>query len=483
MSEQLVRSIYVKGLFGLYDYHLGIDNDFGNAVILYGDNGVGKSTILRLAFHLLSAKGDRGHRTALYKTKYEKIEVTLESGMIFSASFSDKKGRKYLNFLIVDKDNNEITGWDYTPGGRSGRRVKMEDGSVFYVDDMYDEKEEFLISSVSSGIMDDYQRNKIKKLDVKNKKRGEGYYLRFLKDLAPNVFILNADRKLECDLVSDPTDEVELREAMRYGSPKSINDLVARSREIALSQALNAANKWIARKAVLGTNQGSDNVHSVYVKILGHLVSPTSNKKLTITDEEVTALIKKLDKIGNETAELAKYEFATVLDMSEFKSVLSSQYHSQNSLPSDLLKPYIESLEGRLEAVRPIYQTVDKFISIVNELLTDKRIGFHLSRGFYIRNAFDEPLSPSQLSSGEQQLLLLFCYVLVAKDISSVFMIDEPEISLNIKWQRQLVQALLDITEDSNIQFIFASHSLEIISQNRKRVVKLENKRKANLVN
>ncbi|HAV1455310.1 TPA: ATP-binding protein, partial [Enterobacter hormaechei subsp. steigerwaltii] len=56
-----------------------------------------------------------------------------------------------------------------------------------------------------------------------------------------------------------------------------------------------------------------------------------------------------------------------------------------------------------------------------------------------------------------------------------IFMIDEPEISLNIKWQRIIINSLLDITDGANIQFIFASHSLEIISQHRHRVVKLEN--------
>ncbi|MBI0549490.1 AAA family ATPase [Pectobacterium parmentieri] len=470
MSEQLIKSIYVKGLFGLYEYHLGTEYPFGNAVILYGDNGVGKSTVLRLAFHLLSAHGNRGHRSELFKVKFEELKVFLESGVVFSALFGEKKGRKVLN-LSIEYDNKKVSSWEYIPGGKTGRRIHTEDGDIIYVDDDFDYKGEYLNIGLESfsSIKNASDNSRLKKV-------GEKYYLHALKKLAPNVFILNADRKLESDLLSDPSDEVELRQTMKYGSTKTISDLVARSREIAVSQALNAANKWIARKAVLGTNQGSDNVHSVYINILGHLISPTNNNMVKVNDEEVESLIKQLKVIEVETAELAKYEFATILDMTEFEKVLSSQYHSQTSLPYDLLKPYIESLEGRLKAFRPIYKTVDKFISIVNELLTDKKIGFHLSQGFFIKNTFNEPLESSQLSSGEQQLLLLFCHVLVAKDISSVFMIDEPEISLNIKWQRQLVQALLDITEESNIQFIFASHSLEIISQNRNKVVKLVNR-------
>ncbi|MGL4709466.1 MAG: AAA family ATPase [Aeromonas veronii] len=100
-------------------------------------------------------------------------------------------------------------------------------------------------------------------------------------------------------------------------------------------------------------------------------------------------------------------------------------------------------------------------------------MSFTLGSGFVIKNRLDAILEPSKLSSGEQQLLLLFCYVLTARDNPSVFMIDEPEISLNVKWQRQLIQSLLDITEKSQIQFIFASHSIELFAQHRRRVVKV----------
>jgi ABC-type glutathione transport system ATPase component len=149
---------------------------------------------------------------------------------------------------------------------------------------------------------------------------------------------------------------------------------------------------------------------------------------------------------------------------------------AKNGLAAELLKPDINSVEGRLEAVEPIYQLIDRFVTIVNGLLSDKSITFRLSQGFNIQNKLGVNLKPSQLSSGEQQLLLLFCYVLTARDTPTVFMIDEPEISLNIKWQRQLVQSLLEITREASIQFVFASHSMELLAQHRNRVVKLVNK-------
>jgi ABC-type lipoprotein export system ATPase subunit len=155
---------------------------------------------------------------------------------------------------------------------------------------------------------------------------------------------------------------------------------------------------------------------------------------------------------------------------------LSGRSTKKIELAAELLQPYVKSVEGRLEAVDPIYQLIDRFVSIVNGLLSDKAISFKLSQGFSIHNRLGVPLKPAQLSSGEQQLLLLFCYVLTARDAPTVFMIDEPEISLNIKWQRQLIQSLLNITEGADIQFIFASHSMELLAQHRNKVVKLVNK-------
>ncbi|WP_298431557.1 ATP-binding protein [Ottowia sp.] len=312
--------------------------------------------------------------------------------------------------------------------------------------------------------------------DFEGVPRGEQAYLDALKRNVPTLFILNADRRLDSDSVADPSDEVELRRTMQFGEPKRINELVVRSREIALSQALGAAARWIGRKAVIGTNQGSMNVHSVYGAVLKRLVSPGSKVADPAAPSPIPELLQRLTEIDKTSSEHARYELATHLQTNDFRKALSAKSTAKTKLAAELLQPYIRSLEGRLQAVDPIYQLIDRFVLILNGLLTDKSISFKLSQGFVIANRLGKPLSPAQLSSGEQQLLLLFCYVLTARDAPTIFMIDEPEISLNVKWQRQLVQALLDITQGSSIQFIFASHSMELLAQHRSRVVKLVNK-------
>lgn len=462
MTAKLISAIRIDKLFGLYTYRLPETGTFSNAAIFYGDNGVGKSTLLRLAFHLLSAANNRGHRNALFNTEFHSLEVELASGIKLSARFNKQMEQRVLT-LEISKADRVLAIWDHHPRSEAAEHF---------------ESEEILVEITADGKHVIRTRpSSHRQKDGDSIPRGNKAYLSVLQKYVPTMFILNADRRLDSDSVSDPSDEMELRRVMRYEEPKRINELVVRSREIALSQAMSSASRWVAAKAVLGANQGSENVHSVYVDVLHHLLSPSVPQGESNTNIDAVALLKQFATIEARTSELSRYELATPLSTAEFRKALTARAKTKSSLAAELLRPYIKSLEGRLAAVEPIYRIVDRFVKIVNGFLTDKSLSFKLSEGFSIQNRLGHPLTPAQLSSGEQQLLLLFYYVLTARDQPSVFMIDEPEISLNIKWQRQLVQSLLDITEGATIQFIFASHSMELLALHRNRVVKLDSKK------
>ena len=460
VTAQLITRIRVYGLFGLYTYELPKSGDFSDATILYGDNGVGKTTLLRLVFHLLSAADDRGHRTALYQADFDRLEVDLSSGHTLTAQLQKDLPIRLLSMEIIRK-GEKLAVWDYER--RSDRERFLE-------------TEGFIIEVGPEGGLTRKRSIPQNKREHDAIRRGHQAYLAALAEVAPTLFILNAERRLDSDTVPNPSDEMELRRVMNYQEPKRITELVVRSREIALSQALSAAAQSLSRKAVIGANQGAMNVHSVYINVLHHVLELKSTQDDSLSKSTVDTLLNQLSNIETKTAEHARYELASKLSTSEFRKALSSKAKKTNTLAVELLKPYIKSLEGQLEAVDPIYQTIDRFVTIVNNFLNDKTISFKLSQGFSIHNRLGNALTPAQLSSGEQQLILLFCYVLIARDRSSVFMIDEPEISLNIKWQRQLIRSLLDITSGAPLQFIFASHSMELLAQHRNRVVKLENK-------
>lgn len=482
MSQSIITEIEVQGLFNQFSYKLPSVGGFSSAAILYGDNGVGKSTILRLAFHLLSAAGNRGHRTALKNVAFKLLVVTLSTGVVFRAERQvNSEAGEYSSGplrLTIERNGKIVCEWMYNQD-REERDYyyRTEYDQLLHHVDIKD----YLISQNINP--DNISPSAIRKLagGFRRKsapddgiKRGERAYMEMLGEVAPTMFYVNAERRLDSDAVADPSDELELRRAITHNEPKRINDLVNRAREIALSQAMTSASRWVQRRAVQSANQGSTNVHSVYANVLNHLSNDYHSGSSPKSTSDFKELVKKLESIEVRTRQLEQYEIATALDMSVFKASLKSSSNEQRELSSELIKPYIESVSSRLEALDQIYETLDRFVKNINSFLTGKRLVYKLTQGFSILTSTGK-LEPSQLSSGEQQLILMFCYALTARDRPSVFMIDEPEISLNVKWQRQLLQSLTEITAGSDIQFILASHSLELISQHRDRVVKLEN--------
>lgn len=458
MTRAIISKIDIRGLYGLYDYSLPDEGEFNEAVIFYGDNGSGKTTILKLVFHMLSSAPDRGHRQALYNAEFKELTITLHSGVILSATHQVTDNKRVL-LLTIKRDNTRLATWEYMP---KSERTREEHEILWQYTAKKESSSRTKISRKTASILTHQQPS------------DEDSYLNTLKEHSPTVFFVSADRKLQSDDVEESRDDYELNRFLRNSSSTKLSDIVPRSRELILDQSLSAASAWISRAALLGANQGSVNVHAVFTDIVTRLGTVSQTEESTQKgDDRETLLRTKMDEIVAWSKKHAKYELSTPLAMSDLRNALENVPRVQRHLAGILLQSYIDSVIGRLEAVEPTYLLIDKFITTLNSLLADKELTFRLSRGFVIINKLGKRLDSSQLSSGEQQLLLLFCSVITAKGAPTVFMIDEPEISLNVKWQRILVQVLLDITSTSEIQFIFASHSIELLAQHRHCVAKL----------
>jgi hypothetical protein len=113
----------------------------------------------------------------------------------------------------------------------------------------------------------------------------------------------------------------------------------------------------------------------------------------------------------------------------------------------------VERQVNRLEQPRKRLQ------ELVNEFLSEgKRIEFQEPIIQFFNN--DQPLPLEVLSSGEKQLLRLFLETLAASDVPII--IDEPELSMHIDWQRELVSALSTLNPDA--QLILATHSPDVMA-------------------
>jgi predicted ATPase len=98
---------------------------------------------------------------------------------------------------------------------------------------------------------------------------------------------------------------------------------------------------------------------------------------------------------------------------------------------------------------------------MVNELFAETHKKINPDREELEFKLGNTEINAYQLSSGEKQLLVILLTVLVQDNKPAILLMDEPEISLHIEWQRKLVQYIREL--NPNVQIIIATHSPDII--------------------
>lgn len=117
-----------------------------------------------------------------------------------------------------------------------------------------------------------------------------------------------------------------------------------------------------------------------------------------------------------------------------------------------------------------VYAQAEIFLIILREFISDKSFTFESGK-LIISNTFGL-VDPSKLSSGEKQLIILLVEALLIRKQRSIFLADEPELSLHIAWQRKIVPAVRKL--NPNAQIIVATHSPEVASQYKESIIKME---------
>ncbi|MEG3958759.1 AAA family ATPase [Microcoleus sp. herbarium2] len=436
-----VTRIEIEKLFGKYTYDLSKEvastGSLSSLFILYGDNGSGKTTILKLLFHLLSPSEDRGHRSFIAQIPFAKFAVSLAGG----------------THIVVSRQEKDLLGpfqIELLEEGKSVSKVK------------YEINEDGRPQGLDGNLL-----------------------LRRLSELQLSVFFLGDDRVLNSDVFESEETELQqfflMSENRRMGLDprrflRTSSHVANIDRDFALKTSIARTENWIREQALKGSNRGSASVHNLYEDIISRII--TSGKGEIVSEDlphSSQQLIERLQAEEDRSKEFSYFGLMSPLDTKNLiRTIGNNNSEATLTITWKVLKPYLDSVSARLDALQETQNLLKLFVSTVNSFFNDKKIELHVRTGLKIATEKGQEISPESLSSGEKQLLLLLCNTLTARDKATIFIIDEPEISLNIKWQRQLIHVLLEFTKGSLVQFLLATHSIELLAQYRRNVVKLQ---------
>lgn len=436
MKDFEIKRIKITKLFGTIPEHR-IELKEGGITFIHGPNGCGKTTCLRLIASIFG--WDIG---PLLEVNFETIEIETCSGSIFKVTKKNqrekggkKKPEPEISFVLDknkpyvlanDDDNFRISPSSlevHIPGVvRIGAREWIDrDGARLEYPEML-EKYYPLIQFMS------------------DKKRPE-WLDKFIKSV--NLHFIKTQRLLR----------VEPSGSKRHRPDElGIADVI----QIYSNEIKESINKKLAEQAAM--SQMRD--RSFPQRLLSLSIDDTvSEAQIRTQYAQTEEKIQKLVEAG-----LIEKQDSIALPQKEFADT-----------ERRVLWLYLEDVNNKLNVFDDLQKKIETFLDVINAKFKTKEFSVNRGDGFSIHAKGDpsNTLAPTQLSSGEQHQIVLFYELIFKSSENSLFLIDEPEISLHVDWQRMFINDINKIASLGDRQFLIATHSPQIIGNYRNLAVAL----------
>ncbi|MBE6096667.1 MAG: hypothetical protein E7198_02590 [Schwartzia succinivorans] len=403
-------SIQFEKLFGRFDYEVILNQE--GLTILTGPNGYGKSTILKSIEAI--GKGIEGINY-FWLLEFKKIIVCFEEGESLVIE-------KNENLLII---NGEQIDWN-----RLKRKVTRNIERAPYFarldEDTWVDRRNRIVYSDDEYVgmclkehTDNILPTKVVEL-LKTMKRslGEVYFIK-----EQRLIRENRSRRFEQEIVNI-IDEL----------PKKFRDLIGEVQQ-------NYSSK-------------SNDLDSSYPYRLFE-----NDAKITVAEYN-----QKMEAMKEKFAKMGKYDLSTTQATG---NLVFKEEHAK------ALKVYFDDFDAKYSVYEDFIHKLELYTDIINDRLSFKSIKISRISGVEVIDAQGKGIKLNQLSSGEKQEIVLFYELIFGTPQNVLLMIDEPEISLHILWQKKFMDDLLRIIEYKNINVIVATHSPQIINNHWERQIDL----------
>lgn len=435
-------SLHIERLYGFYNYDINFNPD---VTFIYGVNGCGKTTILNITEAIIT-----GHLFKLFDYQFEKITLhyakSINMGDMKIIEIDKKKDEMRLNFennqcsierLLNTDDGTRKIGFSYNP------RTQAYFNKYSILEDI---KETFnyvylplnrAVIAYDDNLM--YRRT----------------YKRF--GFETERLIEPEDKDLAMLQVENIIEENVSRINSKIGTASD------RFRNKILKSLIDVNNQVTFSTLVssLFEEQNILQIQNDYIRLLNDLSLIDEVEKESY-EEFFQKIVKEFKQEKNE---LKSFNIDLVLKFNEILRIKNLVILSEN-------------LEKQKAIIR---QPLDIFLDTMNQFVKNSDDGKTIKvdkvgKVYFVTKYSTKQISIQYLSSGEKQLITFFTHLIfnVKDNLAGIFVVDEPELSLHLSWQKIFVEKVLEINE--NIQLIFATHSPEIIGKNRSKMYKLEKK-------
>ena len=410
--------------------------------LIIGGNGLGKTTALKLMQALISPSFED-----LIKTEFSTISLKIshrgEKHSIFCSKYKDKieLGISSSNEILqFDNLNYQELRFLNSANQKKIYSEKISELPLLYRDHPVIKFITGLPSPVFLG------------LERKNMKRNENEYVMYFDSAdKERYYSSKQSRRLYDGNLSIGLADAKYLIKEQYARSKSIDERnITKLREKLLLSSFKYRNAdFIGFEESFSNWQAQSHILQKRGEIVD-VVSTIDNNDLTLTSE-LNIFFDKLEELLNETPKLAddKIPFELFINMAQIDKIFEM----------------VNIIVDHKAKTDNLYKKFNRFINIINRFFRDseKKITIDTVGDIHVIRPNEKECLLSALSSGERQLLVIFAHAIFSrtKRGESVFIIDEPELSLHLSWQQIFISEILENCQ--NTQFIMATHSPDIV--------------------
>ena len=427
-----VKSIHVKGLFGMYDHDVVL-NEHERMTVVHGPNGVGKTVLFKLVQDLLTGTG-----VDLLKYPFKECSVEFTNAVTLTARRSDKGVTVHVSNPL-DQTHPDIN-IDAKSFSKLAHRLEQrlaihQIGPDLWIDPENDEKlDSYEIVSRFGGRVNDAIDGPLES-GLHKWRKNQNYI--------PKIHLIEAQRLIRLrNLGSRPYRDRETH---------AVRDTVLEYSQ-QLKQKINITLAEYGRQA-----QKLDQTFPQ--RLLQQGGTPADAKQIEKDLQAIEDKQEKYQQLG-----LIEEKLSPVHGLDQLES---------NPVKLAAMTVYVTDMKSKLDVLDYLAQRVSLLLGQINEKFTDKRLLINDEHELAIKTSHGDTIPVSALSSGEQHQIVLAYDMLFRIEANSLVMIDEPELSLHVNWQERFLSDLESVIGLANFDALIATHSPYVINGRNELVVSL----------
>jgi len=462
-------SVNVVGLFSNYDHSIDLQKD--GLTIIHGPNGVGKTTVLRLIKASLDAD-----LSVLLKTNFKSITLRFSNCTALVVRRETlvaenlKESEQLRPFNIGQYNQEELKSKEFATV-----TFELDIENVFNAEN---EQHKFSFTSDSDESLDYLALKEwanetpwLSRIGPREWRHRETMEILDARDLQSLYLTETASEKHRDDLSQLKSHVPDLAVYFIESQRLIITDFEKRKRHRGFEHSHFAieANAQEMCEQIRGTHRASFHVsqkleRSFAKRVLG------KDKPIPLTEEQLRNAFQTQVQFWQDLFDAGIIDPETI------------SQNNQDSLPEALddtqlkmMMTLVDDTELKQQPYSKLLKSAQLFLRIVNSRFSDKSIRCDAQHGFCIETKDGAKIPLRLLSSGEQHVVVLTYQLIFGIEKQSLILIDEPEISLHVDWQRKFLDEIDEIRKVLQHEFIIATHSPQIVGEHTDQMINLRN--------